>query len=183
MPQKTTFFTHTVIPSLFRLSSNHITSELNDRHSSLAFPVIASFSDWGILTKILLTSFSISPPRESLWITNVSLWLYQVKVFLNTLWYQCDYHGVSMTKVRDIAPYSVRMPDSLKRDLTIRASKNGRSLNSEIVMILQAAIDEEKSPRSIEGFAQQESEKFREALLKTLSSMYGEDKKPTWWWA
>ncbi|AIF93047.1 hypothetical protein SS17_1464 [Escherichia coli O157:H7 str. SS17] len=83
-----------------------------------------------------------------------------------------------MTKVRDIAPYSVRMPDSLKRDLTIRASKNGRSLNSEIVMILQAAIDEEKSPRSIEGFAQQESEKFREALLKTLSSMYGEDKKP-----
>ncbi|MCM4667120.1 hypothetical protein MMO20_29790, partial [Escherichia coli] len=23
-----------------------------------------------------------------------------------------------MTKVRDIAPYSVRMPDSLKRDLT-----------------------------------------------------------------
>lgn len=84
-----------------------------------------------------------------------------------------------MTKVRDIAPYSVRMPDSLKRDLTIRASKNGRSLNSEIVMILQAAIDEEKSPSSIEGFAQQESEKFREALLKTLSSMYGEDKKPT----
>ncbi|ERC71133.1 putative regulatory protein [Escherichia coli Bd5610_99] len=46
-------------------------------------------------------------------------------------------------------------------------------------MILQAAIDEEKSPRSIEGFAQQESEKFREALLKTLSSMYGEDKKTT----
>ncbi|KNF10377.1 hypothetical protein WQ81_26540, partial [Escherichia coli] len=29
--------------------------------------------------------------------------------------------------------------------------------------------DEEKSPISIEGFAQQESEKFREALLKTLS--------------
>ena len=72
-----------------------------------------------------------------------------------------------MTKVRDIAPYSVRMPDSLKRDLTIRASKNGRSLNSEIVMILQAAIDEERSPKSVESLAQQEEDKFKAALLET----------------
>lgn len=83
-----------------------------------------------------------------------------------------------MTKVRDIAPYSVRMPDSLKRELTIRASKNGRSLNSEIVMILQAAVDEDKSPKSIESFAQQEADKFREALLETLKNMQS-NKKPT----
>lgn len=82
-----------------------------------------------------------------------------------------------MTKVRDIAPYSVRMPDSLKRDLTMRASKNGRSLNSEIVMILQAAIDEERSPKSVESFAQQEADKFKEALLETLNTMYGKDDK------
>ncbi|EAA7423216.1 Arc family DNA-binding protein [Salmonella enterica subsp. enterica serovar Newport] len=82
-----------------------------------------------------------------------------------------------MTKVRDIAPYSVRMPDSLKRDLTMRASKNGRSLNSEIVMILQAAIDEDRSPKSVESFAQQEADKFKEALLETLNGMYGKDKK------
>ncbi|EAO9413494.1 Arc family DNA-binding protein [Salmonella enterica] len=83
-----------------------------------------------------------------------------------------------MTKVRDIAPYSVRMPDSLKRDLTIRASKNGRSLNSEIVMILQAAIDEERSPKSVESLAQQEADKFKAALLETLRNMQ-DNKKPT----
>lgn len=77
-----------------------------------------------------------------------------------------------MTKVRDIAPYSVRMPDSLKRELTTRASKNGRSLNSEIVMILQAAVDEDKSPKSIESLAQREADKFKEALLETLKNMY-----------
>ncbi|WP_171893806.1 Arc family DNA-binding protein [Serratia marcescens] len=81
-----------------------------------------------------------------------------------------------MTKVRDIAPYSVRMPDSLKRDLVIRASKNGRSLNSEIVMILQAAIDEDRSPKSVESFAQQEADKFKEALLETINNMYRKDK-------
>lgn len=84
-----------------------------------------------------------------------------------------------MAKGVSISPTTVRIPESLREALAVRASKNGRSVNSEIVMILQAAIDEEKSPRSIEGFAQQESEKFREALLKTLSSMYEEDKKPT----
>lgn len=82
-----------------------------------------------------------------------------------------------MAKGVSISPTTVRIPESLREALAVRASKNGRSVNSEIVMILQAAIDEEKSPRSIEGFAQQESEKFREALLKTLSSMYGEDNK------
>lgn len=80
-------------------------------------------------------------------------------------------------KVRDISPYGVRMPDSLKEALTIRAAKNGRSLNSEIVMILQAAIDEDRSPKSVESFAQQEADKFKEALLETLNSMYGKDAK------
>ena len=78
-----------------------------------------------------------------------------------------------MAKGVSISPTTVRIPESLREALAVRASKNGRSVNSEIVMILQAAIDEEKSPRSIEGFAQQESEKFREALLKTLSSNLG----------
>ncbi|HBZ8410312.1 TPA: Arc family DNA-binding protein [Klebsiella aerogenes] len=75
-------------------------------------------------------------------------------------------------KVRDISPYGVRMPDNLKEALTIRAAKNGRSLNSEIVMILQAAVDEDRSPKSVESFAQQEADKFKEALLETLKNMY-----------
>ena len=84
-----------------------------------------------------------------------------------------------MAKGVSISPTTVRIPESLREALAVRASKNGRSVNSEIVMILQAAIDEDRSPKSVESFAQQESEKFRVALLKTLSSMYGEDKKPT----
>ncbi|MEQ9869207.1 Arc family DNA-binding protein [Pectobacterium odoriferum] len=79
-------------------------------------------------------------------------------------------------KVRDIAPYGVRMPDQLKEALTIRAAKNGRSLNSEIVMILQAAVDEEKNPKSIDGIAQVEADKFKSALVETLKAMYGKDK-------
>ena len=36
-------------------------------------------------------------------------------------------------KVRDIAPYGVRLPAELKERLQESAKKNGRSLNSEIV--------------------------------------------------
>ncbi|MGX4717633.1 Arc family DNA-binding protein [Proteus mirabilis] len=43
------------------------------------------------------------------------------------------------TRIRDITPYSLRMPDTLKEKLMQRASKNGRSLNAEMVMILQSA--------------------------------------------
>lgn len=42
-------------------------------------------------------------------------------------------------------------------------------------MILQAAIDEDRSPKSVESFAQQEADKFKEALLETLKTMYGKD--------
>lgn len=40
-------------------------------------------------------------------------------------------------KIRDIAPYGVRMPTELKEKLQELAKKNGRSLNSEIVRILE----------------------------------------------
>lgn len=81
----------------------------------------------------------------------------------------------AMKGMRNIAPYGVRMPESLKEALTIRAQKNGRSLNSEIVMILQAAVD--GSSGSVEDFAQKEADKFKEALLATLNNMYGKDGK------
>ncbi|KFB94999.1 hypothetical protein GECO_01977 [Escherichia coli DSM 30083 = JCM 1649 = ATCC 11775] len=44
-------------------------------------------------------------------------------------------------------------------------------------MILQAAIDEDRSPKSVESFAQQEADKFKEALLETLKTMYAKDEK------
>ncbi|SSW75622.1 regulatory protein Mnt [Klebsiella pneumoniae] len=82
-----------------------------------------------------------------------------------------------MAKGISIAPTTVRIPEHLRDALSARASKNGRSVNSEIVMILQAAIDEERSPKSVESFAQQEADKFKEALLETLNNMYGKDSK------
>ena len=50
-------------------------------------------------------------------------------------------------KVRDIAPYGVRMPADLKDKLQDMAKRNGRSLNSEIVRILE----EYMTPPSIPG--------------------------------
>lgn len=80
-----------------------------------------------------------------------------------------------MKGMRNIAPYGVRMPDALKERLTLRAHRNGRSMNSEIVMILQDAIDQEDNPKGIDDFVQAEADKFKEALLETLKTMY--DKK------
>ncbi|WP_049278741.1 Arc family DNA-binding protein [Serratia marcescens] len=80
-----------------------------------------------------------------------------------------------MKGMRNIAPYGVRMPEKLKEALTARAEQNGRSLNSEIVMILQAAIDEDKKPRSVEHLAQQEADRFKRALMETLKNMNEKD--------
>ncbi|MDE1494897.1 Arc family DNA-binding protein [Xenorhabdus bovienii] len=76
-----------------------------------------------------------------------------------------------MKRVRDISPYSIRMPDELKEKLTERAKKNGRSLNSEMVMILQSAVGEELQPKNIDELAQLEADKFKAALLDTLEKM------------
>lgn len=51
--------------------------------------------------------------------------------------------GIDM-KIRDIAPYGVRMPAELKEKLQELAKRNGRSLNSEIVMILEEYVNPPK---------------------------------------
>ncbi len=77
-----------------------------------------------------------------------------------------------MSRIRDIIPYSLRMPDNLKEELAERAKKNGRSLNSEMVMILQAAVDEERKPKNIDELANLESDKFKELFMETVKKMY-----------
>ncbi|WP_336432034.1 Arc family DNA-binding protein [Providencia rettgeri] len=77
-----------------------------------------------------------------------------------------------MSRIRDIIPYSLRMPDSLKEKLAERAKKNGRSLNSEMVMILQAAVDEERKPKNIDELVNLESDKFKELFMETVKKMY-----------
>ena len=46
-----------------------------------------------------------------------------------------------MKGASNIAPLGVRLPDDLKIKIQERARKNGRSMNSEIVQILQDAIN------------------------------------------
>ncbi|AUU38622.1 Arc family DNA-binding protein [Proteus mirabilis] len=47
-----------------------------------------------------------------------------------------------MKGMRNIAPFGLRMPDELKEKIQERAKANGRSMNSEIIQMLQYAIDE-----------------------------------------
>lgn len=48
---------------------------------------------------------------------------------------------VEKTKVRDIHPFGVRMPDELKLRLDREAKINGRSLNTEIVIRLRTSLE------------------------------------------
>lgn len=64
------------------------------------------------------------------------------------------------------------MPDTLKEKLMQRASRNGRSLNAEMVMILQSAIDEDNAPKNLNELSQLDSEKFKELFMETIKKMY-----------
>lgn len=45
-----------------------------------------------------------------------------------------------MKGMRNIAPFGLRMPDELREAIAERAKANGRSMNSEIVQILEDAL-------------------------------------------
>lgn len=51
-----------------------------------------------------------------------------------------------MKGMRNIAPMGVRIPDDLKEKVSLQAKENGRSMNAEIVSIIEAsfAADKEK---------------------------------------
>ncbi|EJV1068775.1 Arc family DNA-binding protein [Klebsiella sp. JL973] len=44
-----------------------------------------------------------------------------------------------------IAPFGLRMPEELKEKVAERAKNNGRSMNAEIVQILQEALDADRA--------------------------------------
>ena len=52
-----------------------------------------------------------------------------------------------MKGASNIATLGVRLPDDLKIKIQERARKNGRSMNSEIVQILQDAINRGDTPQ------------------------------------
>ncbi|WP_337047107.1 Arc family DNA-binding protein [Serratia liquefaciens] len=50
-----------------------------------------------------------------------------------------------MKGMRNIAPFGLRMPDQLREAVAERAKANGRSMNAEIVQIIDDAIAAEKT--------------------------------------
>ncbi|EIP7845063.1 Arc family DNA-binding protein [Salmonella enterica] len=78
---------------------------------------------------------------------------------------------------REEPQINIRISKELKSKVKSRAQHNRRSMNAEIIQILEDAIDGRSFSK--DDFAQQEAEKFKEALLETLKNMYGNDKKPT----
>lgn len=53
-------------------------------------------------------------------------------------------------KVRDIAPYGVRMPAELKEKIGEIAKSNGRSMNAEIVMAIEAWVSHHERKDGVE---------------------------------
>lgn len=54
-----------------------------------------------------------------------------------------------MKGASNIAPMGVRIPDDLKDKIQERARRNGRSMNSEILKILQDAISDESAQDTV----------------------------------
>lgn len=75
---------------------------------------------------------------------------------------------------REEPQINIRISKELKAKVKARAQHNKRSMNAEIVQIIEDAVDG-KAFNSDE-FAQKEADRFRDALLKTLNNMYGKDK-------
>ncbi|HEO8934588.1 TPA: Arc family DNA-binding protein [Serratia marcescens] len=76
---------------------------------------------------------------------------------------------------REEPQINIRVSNELKSRIKARAKHNRRSMNAEIVHILQEAVDGTCSSNN-ESLAQQEADRFKEALLATLKAM--QDKKP-----
>ncbi|ECG5642435.1 TPA: Arc family DNA-binding protein [Salmonella enterica] len=64
--------------------------------------------------------------------------------------------------VRDYDKFMLRFPDGMRDIIAERAKSNGRSMNSEIVQILQDAIDGDKLPTSDLSY-----EQFFKVLITT----------------
>ncbi|EAB9735486.1 MULTISPECIES: Arc family DNA-binding protein [Enterobacteriaceae] len=81
---------------------------------------------------------------------------------------------------RDDPHFNFRMPLEVREKLKLRAEANGRSMNSELLQIVQDALSK---PSPIAGYrddaeriADEQSELVRKMVFDTLKDLY---KKPT----
>ncbi|EIP4521737.1 Arc family DNA-binding protein [Salmonella enterica] len=82
---------------------------------------------------------------------------------------------------REDPQFKLRLPAELKAKLDQRAKMNGRSINSELVQIVQKALSE---PLPIAGYrdeaerlADQQAEQFKAVVFESLKKIYGKDDK------
>ncbi|UNE41943.1 Arc family DNA-binding protein [Serratia ureilytica] len=80
---------------------------------------------------------------------------------------------------REDPQFNLRLPADLKDKLKQRAKLNGRSLNSEITMIIEDAISQ---PSKIHGYrddaerlAHEHAERFKKVVVETLAALYRKD--------
>lgn len=100
---------------------------------------------------------------------------------------------------RDNPQFNLRMTQELKDEITERAKRNGRSLNAEIIQILEDAVEAEKSgfpagdARELRSVIRMQGEMldqqsqniqrmatmFTESIKKVTEMMDDKNKKPT----
>ncbi|EFV1353259.1 Arc family DNA-binding protein [Salmonella enterica] len=81
---------------------------------------------------------------------------------------------------REDPQFKLRLPADLKAKLDQRAKMNGRSINAELVQIVQAAVS---APSPVSGYrdeaerlADQQSDIVKNMVFETLKKLYGKEK-------
>lgn len=81
---------------------------------------------------------------------------------------------------RDDPHFNFRMPLEVREKLKIRAASNGRSMNTELLRIVEDAL---ATPSPVSGYrdeaerlADQQSDVVKKMVFETLKSMYSKDK-------
>lgn len=82
---------------------------------------------------------------------------------------------------RDDPHFNFRMPLDVREKLKFRAESNGRSMNAELLKIVQDSL-EKPSPVSgyrdeAERLADQQSDVVKKMVFDTLIAMYGKESK------
>ncbi|GHK13937.1 Arc family DNA-binding protein [Klebsiella pneumoniae] len=80
---------------------------------------------------------------------------------------------------RDDPHFNFRMPLEVREKIKNRAAANGRSMNAELLQIVQDAL-EQPSPVSgyrddAERLADQQAEQFKKVVFDTLKGIYSKD--------
>lgn len=81
---------------------------------------------------------------------------------------------------RDDPHFNFRMPLEVREKIKNRAAANGRSMNAELLQIVQDALDQ---PSPVSGYrddaerlAYQQAEQFKKVVFDTLKGIYSKEK-------